>query len=170
LKNLSKCEFRIKNVENIKAANINIQKLTSIDELGFLEAAKIATEILSGSLPLVADLNIEVKNPNKGKAALTKLDWIVLIDDYEIANGIVNQRFEVPGGSTAIMPMHIQTDLKKVISKDTGKFLVNFAFNLVDKNDKPTRISIKAKPTIMVGKKEITYPNYILVKDVFTSK
>jgi len=170
LKNLSKCEFRIKSVENISAANIDVQKFKNISDLSFLDAAKITTGILSGTLPLTADLNIEVKNPNKGKASLTKLDWIALIDDYEIANGIVNQKLEILGGKTGIMPIHIQTDLKKVISKESGQFLVNFAFNLVDRNDKPTRISIKAKPTLKFGKTEFTYPNYILVKDVFTSK
>ncbi|NVO01411.1 MAG: LEA type 2 family protein [Bacteroidetes bacterium] len=169
LKNLSKCEFRIKSVENISASNVKVQKLKDISDLSFMDAAKITTGILSGTLPLSADLNVEVRNPNKGTAALTKLDWIVMIDDYEIANGIIDKRIEIPGGGTAIMPIHVQTDLKKIISKDSGTFLVNFAFNLVDKNDKPTRISIKAKPTLKIGKSEITYPNYILVKDVFTS-
>jgi len=41
--------------------------------------------------------------------------------------------------------------------------------NLADTGNRPTRVSIKVKPTILVGAMEINYPGYFTVKHDFTS-
>lgn len=163
--NLLTCDFRLASAENITLGGINVQKIKSFNDLTFVDGAKLLANVVSGSLPLNFTLNVEARNPNKDKAALSKLDWIAMIDDTEIATGTTAKRVEIaPNNGTGIFPIQINADLVKLLSGQSGKNIVNFGLNLVDAGSRPTRISLKAKPTIMVGGTSIQYPGYITIK------
>jgi len=163
--NLLTCDFRLASAENITLGGVNVQKIKSFNDLTLVDGAKLLAFVTSGSLPLNFTLNVEARNPNKEKAALSKLDWIALIDDTEIAQGTTAKRVEInPNGGTGNFPIQINADLVKLLSGQSGKNIVNFALNLVDAGNRSTRISLKAKPTIMVGNTSIQYPGYITIK------
>jgi len=121
--------------------------------------------------PLNFTLNVEVKNPNPGTAGLTKLDWILFIDDIQMVSGVNEQRVQIPGnGGTGTIPLTIGVNLKEVLKGKSGDAIANFGLNLAGAGNKPTRITLKAKPTIMVGSQYIAYPGYLTVQNEFTSK
>jgi hypothetical protein len=169
MQNMAKCEFRIKNVENIQLADISIQDKNSYQDLSILDAAKITSVIAGGTLPLNLRLNVDVKNPNSTSAAMNKLEWILMIDDIQMLNGTSNQRVEIAPNGTSTLPLDMRVNLKEVLSGESGNTLLNFAFNLADAGGAPTRITLKAKPTIMIGQFPLTYPGYINIKKDFTS-
>jgi len=169
MQNMTKCEFRIKNVENIQLASIDIQNKKSYQDLSILDAAKITSAVAGGTLPLDLRLNVDVKNPNSTTAAMNKLEWILMIDDTQMLNGVSNKRVEIAPNATSTLPLDMRVDLKEVLSGESGSSLLNFAFNLADAGGAPTRITLKAKPTIMVGSIPLTYPGYINIKKDFTS-
>jgi len=167
---LSKCEFRLKSVEGLSLAGVNIQNLTSFSQLNLLDAAKITSAVAGGNLPLGLTLNVDIKNPNKMQAAMNKLEWIFIIDDIEMLNGAVNKRVEIaPGGGITTLPIDMKMDLKKILSGSSGNALLNFGFNLAGAGNKPTRITLKAKPSILIGNSTIQYPGYINIRNEFTS-
>jgi hypothetical protein len=167
MKNFGKCEFRIESARNMKLAGVNIQDKKSLQDLTIMEMTKIGGVIAGGTLPLNFDLKIEVKNPNPVMAAMNKLDWILLIDDIEMTRGILNQRIEVPAGSLANFPVFINLDLMKSLNGKSGDALINFAMNLAGTGSRPTRIKLKAKPTIMIGSTPVEYPGYITIRQEF---
>jgi hypothetical protein len=167
MKNFGKCEFRIESARNMKLGGISIQGKDAVSDLSLYEMGKIGGVIAGGTLPLTFDLNIEAKNPNPVVAAMNKLDWILLIDDIEMARGILNQRIEVPAGSFANFPVFINLDLMKSINGKSGEALINFAMNLAGTSSRPTRIKLKAKPTIMIGSTPVEYPGYITIRQEF---
>jgi hypothetical protein len=167
MKTFAKCEFRIESARNMKLAGVNIQEKHSMSELSFTDAAKIAGVLAGGTLPLTFDLNIEVKNPNPGMAAMNKLDWILIIDDIEMTRGILNQRIEIPANTVTSFPVAMSLDLMKSLNGKSGDALINFALNLAGTGSQPTRIKLKAKPTIMVGTTLIEYPGYITIRQEF---
>lgn len=170
LKNLSKCQFRINTVKNITLAGVNIQSIRRFSDLNLKDAAKVGTALASGNLPLGMTVNLEVKNPNKQLAAMNRLEWIALVDEYEVLNGIVSQRVEVePNGGVATVPLAISTNLRSVL-KALGKAeILDFGMGLTDQSDRPSRVALKLKPTIMVGKHSVQYPGWLTVKREFTS-
>ena len=110
----SKCDFRLKSVNNLKLASVNIQNIKNLSNLNILNAAKIATAYSSGQFPLEFILNVEVRNPNPTNAAMNKLDWILLIDDLEMVSGINNQRVNVsPNGGVSTLPLSIIFEANK---------------------------------------------------------
>jgi hypothetical protein len=171
MKNLLYCDFRLATIENVNMAGIDVQKIKSFTDLSFVDGAKLLAAVASGSLPLNFTLNVEAKNPNGEKAALNKLDWLLLIDDIQVAEGTTTQRVEIPpANGTGIFPLQIRTDLAKVLSGQSGKNVVNLGLNLVGYGNKPSRITLKAKPTIMIGNMAMQYPGYISIKNEFGSK
>lgn len=163
----AKCEFRIESARNINLGGVNIQNKHSVSDLTIMEGAKIAGVVAGGKLPLTFDLNTGVKNPNQKLAAMNKLDWILLIDDIEMTRGILNQRIEIPANGTITFPVAMSLDLMKSLNGKSGDALINFALNLSGTGSRPTRIKLKAKPTIMVGTTPVQYPGYITIQQEF---
>jgi hypothetical protein len=170
--NLTKCEFRLNSVDQLRLAGVNIQQVRQLSDLNFMDAAKITAAAASGgNLPLNFTLNVEVKNPNSAAAGLNKLDWILLIDDIEMTTGVNNQRVQVAAnGGTAIIPLNIGIDLRQALQGKSADAIANFGLNLAGAGNRPTRITLKAKPTIMVGSQTISYPGYLTVQNEFTSR
>lgn len=170
LQNLAKCEFRLNSVENIRLAGVNIQDVKSLNQIGISDVAKLSAAYLGNNLPLDLKLNMDARNPNPTAAALSALDWIFLIDDIEMTRGITNQRFQIPANQTTTIPLLLNFDLKKVLTGKSQNALVNFALNLAGSGNTPTRLALKAKPTIQIGSVNIPYPSYLTIKTEYTSK
>ncbi len=170
LANLSKCEFRLKSIENIQLAGVNVQNISTMNQMGVTDIAKLASSFLTNEFPLNFKLNVDVKNPNPSAAAMTALDWILFIDDVQMTQGILNQKYSVPASGNTTIPMIMNFDLKKVLTGKSKDAVINFALNLAGQGGKPTRLMLKAKPTLNVGGVSLQYPSYLSVKTDFTSK
>ena len=167
---LGKCEFRTTTLENPELAGVDVSRIGSFSDIGFTDMAIITASILKGDLPLDFTLNIEARNPNPATAALNRLEYMAYIDDVQIATGALNERIEIPAnGGVAKIPLQLHTDLIDLMKGDSRQAIVNFGLNLADAGNKPTRVSIKVKPTILVGAIEIAYPGYFTVKYDFSS-
>ena len=167
---LEKCEFRVTTLENPTLAGVDVSDINSFGDFGFADMGILTASIMKGVLPLDFTLNIEARNPNPATAAMNRLEYIALIDDVQIASGALDKRIEIPSsGGIATIPLRLTTDLIEILKKDSRQALVNFGLNLADAGNRPTRVSIKVKPTILVGGIEIVYPGYFDVHYDFSS-
>ena len=167
---LGKCEFRMTTLENPEIAGVDVSQIRSLADLNFVDMGIISASILTGDLPLSFILNVEVRNPNPAMAALNRLEYIAFIDDVQVAGGSLDRRIEIPSnGGVSTIPLRMNIDLIDILKKDSRQTLVNFGLNLADAGNRPTRVSLKVKPTILVGSMEINYPGYFTVKHDFTS-
>lgn len=166
---LSKCQFRLSTLTNTKLAGVNVQNIKSYKDMSLVDVTKVTAAYATGNLPLSFTLNVEVKNPNTTAAGMSKLDWILLIDDLEVLTGVTEQRITIPAnGGTAVLPLNLSFDLLKVIEARNVESLANFGLNLAGAGNRPTRVTLKAKPAIYVGSSPITYPDYITINNEFT--
>lgn len=167
---LGKCEFRLTTLVDPEIAGVDVSQIRSFTDMSLVDMGIISASFLKGTLPLSFTLNVEVRNPNPAMAALNRLEYLAFIDDVEVASGQLDRRIEIPanGGVTTI-PLILNTDLINIMKKESRQALVNFGLNLADAGNRPTRVSIKVKPTILVGAMEINYPGYFTVKHDFTS-
>lgn len=168
MSNLTKCDFRIESVQQLKLAGINVQNVKTVSDLNMFDAAKVASALSSQNFPLDFMLNIEAKNPNTIAAGMTKIDWILLIDDIEMTQGILDQQITIPANNgTAIIPMQMHVDLQEALKGKSADAVINFGMNLAGSGNKPTRFTLKMKPTITVGGIPIAYPGYLNIKTEF---
>jgi hypothetical protein len=169
-KTFAKCEFRLRSVTDLHLADINIQKVKSVSDLSLKKAAQLMAALKGGKpLPLTFTLNIQARNPNKEVAAMNKLEWILLVDDHEMARGVLEETVQVLPDSAAEFPLKISSDLEKSLSGASRESMLKLAFNLVGEGNAPTHILAKLKPTIVIAGVSIAYPGYIDVQKEFTS-
>ena len=169
--NLVNCDFQIRSVENVNLGGVNFQYVNSISDLGISDMTRLLAIFASPSFPLSLQINIIGRNPNASSAGLNRLEWILFIDDSQMTTGILDKPFVIPANNgTAIIPVAIGMDLKQALKGESAQALINFAMNLAGVGSKASRIKIKIKPTIMIGKSPLTYPGYITVRTEFTGK
>lgn len=162
---LINCDFRIRSVENVNLAGINVQHISNIKDLTWNDATKLMTAVASTSFPLSFQLNFEARNPNPTAAGMNQLEYIIFIDDIQMTSGFLNKSFTIPpNNGTAIIPMLITTDLKKVLQGKSLDAIVNFGLNLSGAGNTPTRFKVKLRPSILINGKSLSYPGYITVK------
>lgn len=166
----TRCEFRMKDIQRIRLAGVNLQGKTSIGDFKISDMAVFTRYALGNTLPLDMVLQIEAKNPNRQPAALNKVEWIAYLDDLEMMTGIVNERIVIPpDNGTGIIPLHIQLDMKRVLKSSSANAIANLALNMMNIGEKESRLTVKIKPTILIGSVTLDYPGYIRVTKSFTS-
>ncbi len=168
--NLVNCQFRISSVSNVTVGGVNVTSYKSVKDLNFADVAKITAAAAKSNFPLTMTLNLEGKNPNTASAGLNRIDYILFIDDIQMTAGYVEKSFTIPpNNGTAMIPLNFTFDLKQVLQGKTLDAIINFGFNLAGVGNKPTRISIKLKPSIMIGPTQLEYPGYLTVGTEFGS-
>jgi len=160
--NIVKCDFRMHSLKNPTLAGIDVQRIKNFSDLSMMQAGKLTTAYLGGNVPLAFQLNLEAKNPNASEAKMAQFDWILKIDDIQIATGTNQNEYIIPANEgTQMIPLNISVNLLDILNKETKNTLFNFGLNLADASEKPTRVSVQLKPTVYVSGIPITYPGYI---------
>ena len=168
MKNLANCDFRIESAQNLNLAGVYVENIRTWSDLSLLDAQKLLVAMAGSSVPLSMTLNIQAQNPNPDPAGMYKLEWILFIDDIQMAQGEFNQQVTIPGnGGMATIPVQLTFDLKQVLSGRSGKAIINFGLNLAGVGNTPTRIKARIKPSIMIGQTPLAYPGYITIKTEF---
>lgn len=167
---LASCDFRIRSVDHVSLAGVEMQYIHSISDLGIADVARIMGGFASPVFPLSMQLNIEGRNPNQRPAGLSKLEWILFIDDIQMTSGIFDKPFTIPALSSSDIPMEIGLDLKQVLSGKSATAMLNFCMNLTGVGNTPTRFKIKLKPTMIINGKPRTFPGFITVHTSYSSK
>ncbi len=167
---LTKCEFKLQSVDNVRVSGIDLQGKNKISDIKMMDVAKLATSFGSGKLPLDLTFNIEARNPGATTAAISKFQWIALIDNTEIAANTVTKRVEIAPNATSTIPLSISCDLRSFFTKETMNSLINLGINIAGSGNEQSRLAIKIKPTIMLGAIEYPYPGYITLNKTFKAQ
>lgn len=167
---LKTCEFRLYSFQDPSVCGIDLSNRRSLSDFTFLDGQMIAANLLRGTLPFAITVNMEVKNPGTNTAAVNSIEWIAYVDDLEVASGVVDRRVEIaPSGGLAIVPVKIEADLIDYMEGNNPNTILNFAMNLVGTSDQPSNLSMKIKPSLLVGKKKVHYPGFFTVTHEFSS-
>ena len=171
MKTFARCEFRLKNIQDVTLAGVDITNVDQLSDLSFPEASNITMTAMQGKLPLFFQLNVEVRNPNDQKASMNRFLWDLFIDNNLITSGKVTKDVSVePNGGISVMPIEVGVDLFEVLSGESADAIINFAMNLAGNGGSPTRIKLRAKPTIYVAMTQVDYPGWITIEQEFVSE
>ena len=172
-KALGDCRFAIASADSIFLSGVDVRKFRSLEDSNPLRYPQIATGLLTKSVPLSARINIDITNPTNKKAAINQLEYRILLADQELFNGYLNQRIEVaPGGGQTRIPVKLSTNAYKLLTDaSTQGAFTDLMRSMGGASDaKPTRLTIKIKPTLALGDKNVNYPGYITIDQDVTSK
>jgi LEA14-like dessication related protein len=166
----TKCEFRLISVQDPFLCNIDVSQKSSWTDFSFSEGNRIAGQLLNKSLPFDITVNVEAKNPGNTVASVSSIEWIAYIDDLQVAQGMVQEQVKVaPSGGRTLIPVKVHADLIDFLEGDNSLSMLNFALNLVNAGDASSRVSLKIKPSVLVGSQSVQYPGYFTITHEFSS-
>jgi LEA14-like dessication related protein len=167
---MTQCKYEYSSISNLNLAGVNLQNVSSLSSLNPLSAANLLSAFVSpgGALPLHFTLNLNVTNPGVQTALLNGMSYILEIDGIEMTQGTLNTQFQVASGQKTLMPIQMGFDLRQVLSGKSAEAIKNLAFNFAGIGNASSNVTVRLKPTFMVGGQALSSPNYIPVS--FTLK
>ena len=152
-------QYSLKNVSNVTVAGVNVKNITD-GNIKAADVVKLSAAILSKNVPLVMDVNVNVKNPTTSNASLTNMDWICEIDGTQFANGTTNKTYTISPNATTAVPLSVNTDIYSMFSKDGLESLKTFV-NSFNNDGTSSKVALKIKPSVNIGGVSVPAPNYI---------
>ena len=150
------CKYELGNLSNPGIAGIKLDNVTGVENLNAASILKLTAAILAGSLPMSVDVNIKATNPNSTQAKMAGLEWALDLDNSNLLTGMVDRPISVPAnGGQATIPFNIQMDVMKLLQGQSKDNIFNFVNNLLNVGESSSRVSLRIKPSIMVGNQAI---------------
>lgn len=169
---LEKCNYSIKSADSVYLAGKDISKLVKNKTLELSSVPGLALAMFRKNIPLSANVKLSINNPTSKTAAINQFDYIILIKGQELAAGSVDRKISVEPGATTIVPVQINSNIYSFLSN--GKIIEELVAFMGGTESGPGEkkglITIKIRPSFMVGNKLIKYPGYISIDKELSSK
>lgn len=168
---LEKCTYKLLSAEQITVGGTNVGNIMNMEELNLASLPGLALGLLTQDVPLKAKLNLEIKNPTTTAAAINDFEYKVLINNQELATGLVNQPVEVQPGGTTVVPVNINLNAYKFISnRQVMQEIAAFLQAGSDSTEKKGQLTLKIKPSIKVAGALVKYPGFFTIDKEISSK
>ena len=159
--NFANCTFNFNNVNQIEMLGVNLSKGMTKESLNVSQLLALTNAIMSKSLPVSFNVNLNVSNPNSIAASMSKMDYILTLNGKQVVSTTMSKAISVPANSSNMVSIPITTDLFQLFSGESADAIVNLAFKLAGANSNPVNVGIKVKPYITVNGQSLPYPDYI---------
>ncbi|SDZ95369.1 NDR1/HIN1-like protein [Pedobacter hartonius] len=167
IKALEKCTYRVVSATNLSVAGTDVKRLMNNQDLNLASLPALAFGLLRKDVPLRATLNMEISNPAGNLAAINQFEYKILINNQELADGFVDQQVSIPAGQTVVVPVAMNVNVYQFISNAR---VMSEISDFIRGGDKKGLVTLKIRPSIMVGGTLIKYPGYISIDKEFSSK
>lgn len=170
LKAFEKCTYDIVSADSVYVGNVDISELVNRNGFDLAKMPGLVLSMLRKDVPLKARLYLKVQNPTNSEAAINQFEYKVLHKNVELANGFVSQKISVPSnGGVTTVPININSNIYHVLSDPkTQKAFSDFISD--GKAEKKAVLTLKIKPTLDFGNRQIQYPGYITIDKEITNK
>lgn len=157
IKAFENCKFEVRQVDSVYLAGMDVERLL---QKGDFNPGNIAFAMLSKDVPLTGLVHMQISNPGKDLAGINEFQYRILIKDQELANGVIDQKIKIAAGESMSVPVKVQSNVYGLLSN--GKVLEEL-LNFISKKQETsnTEFTIKLKPTIAIGNKQVNYPGWI---------
>jgi len=161
---LKRVDFSIAGVQDGRLAGVDLRRIANYEDLNVVEIGRIALAVSRRDVPLDLTVLVRADNPadNRTAATMVKLQWTLLLDDRETVSGVLDTTVTMPPGQTAYIPLPMRVNLRQFFD-GPAQSLVNLAASVAGVSSRPTKIAIRAVPTIHTALGDITYPNPITI-------
>ena len=161
---LRQVDFSLAGVQRGRLAGVELSRIASYRDLSATEIARIALAVAQKDLPLEFQLDVRAENPadNRVTATLVRLAWTLLLNDKETINGVIDTTYTLPPGQPVTLPFQMRLNLLQFFD-GTAQELVNLAASLAGLQADPTKITLRAVPTINTPLGPISYPTPITI-------
>lgn len=161
---LRQVDFDLDGVGNATLAGVSLERIASYESLSILEVGRLALAATRREVPLEFDVGVRALNPstNTTSATLSRLSWALLLDDQETIEGTLDSSHTLLPGEPVVIPLRMSLNLVDFFD-GSAESLVNLAAGIAGMDADPTRVALRAVPTIDTPLGPIQYPSPITV-------
>ena len=161
---LRQVDFSLGAVRNGRLAGVELSRVRTSRDVSALDLARLGYAVARKDLPLEFVLDVRGENPaaNNVTATMVRLAWTLFLNDRETIHGVLDTAIAFPPGVTTTMPMPMRLNLMQFFD-GPAESLIDLAASLAGVSSDPTRITLKAVPTIQTPLGPISYPSPITI-------
>ncbi|HEY1025057.1 MAG TPA: hypothetical protein VGE26_07830 [Sphingobacteriaceae bacterium] len=171
LKAFEKCKYEVTAADSVYVGNMDVSQIVNKNGFDLVKMPGIVFAMLRKDVPLKARLKLKIQNPTNAEAAINQFEYKVLHKSIELASGYVNEKVRVePNGGVTTVPIDIHSNIYHVLADPKAQqAFVDFISDDGSPGKKAV-LTIKIKPTLDIGNKQIKYPGYITIDKEITNK
>lgn len=156
-------EFALDDVDGVRLAGVNIDHLSSPQQLDATSAARIGAAFARGEMPLAFVMHVGAENPSENPVAarLVRMDWTLLLDDVDTISGIFNDDRLIQPGERTRIPLSMELDLLQFFQHNLPR-LINLGFAVGGYGEQ--EVALRFRPTVTTPLGPITYPGHITIR------
>ncbi len=161
---LRQVTFALAGVRNGRLAGVDLARIRSYADLTTTDIGRISLALARKDLPIEFVVDVRAENPpdNTVTATMVRLAWSLLLNDKETISGVVDTTLALPPGVPVGIPMQMRLNLLQFF-EGPAQSLVDLAASIAGLSSDPTRIAIRAVPTIDTPIGRISYPSPITI-------
>ncbi|MFD2245507.1 hypothetical protein [Pontibacter ruber] len=166
IKAFTEAKYSLQGVSDVKVNDIDVEeRLQAQQGLSFGERDSLLAAVTSNSLQVSSTLalHVELQDSVEDRSlTVTKLEWLLLVDEEEALTGTINETIVLQEGLNTIP---IKTPVGIAVSENQQNYAgLNRLISLVSKkSDIRQHITLKIKPTIQTPVGAIESPRFITV-------
>ena len=141
--------------------NVSMDGKRSLKDLSPTDFTTISRGLM-GEMPITFTANVKINNPNNQKAELSALEWILLIKDVEVANGVIDKKIKIAPNQSITVPIDVETNTR-ILKKFSLTEIKNIIFNISNSKGLPQNSTLKVKPAFKIGNTMIKAPMYYTI-------
>lgn len=172
IKALENCTYKITSVRQVSIAGTDVKKLMDQQSFSLTNLPGIALGLLRKDIPLKANLNLEITNPSGNLAAINQFEYKILVNNTDLAEGTVNQNVSIGQNQTVTVPVQLVSNIYGLVSNGNifNDIIKAAQKGSSSKDEKLGLLTIKIRPTFMLGNTPVKYPGYITINKDISSK
>lgn len=157
--------FTLSYVEVLEIGGVDVSDIDNKAGLNVGDIMTLTGRMFSGGMPSKLKAYIKVENNTDKIAAIAGMEWILLMNGVEYANGVIDDRVEVKPFSSKIFPVRADVDLMRVLESESLPQILKVVFNINDTEAfNKLGVELKIKPYYRSGTNLKKYPGYIILK------
>lgn len=161
---LRSVDFALDHVSDARLAGVDLARIRAYEDLSASELARVGTALARGDVPFDFQLHVRALNPadNTVEARLLQMDWTLLLEDRETVSGSVLREIVMQPGVPADIPIDISLDVADFFQKN-ARDMIELVLAASGAGGRPTRIALRAQPTIDTPLGPMTYPRPVTI-------
>ncbi len=157
--------FTLIEVEVLEIGGVEISELNDASNLDAGDMITLVGRMFSGELPSKLRARVEVENTAGERAAISGLEWHLLMKDKEYANGIVDKEVVVEAHSKKEFFLKADVDFLAVLQSESLPQILKVVFNMDDSEEiDKLDIALRIKPYYKSGGGIKEYPGFITIR------
>jgi len=157
--------FAFERISDVRLAGIPIGPETGFSSLGLADAARLASAIGAGQVPIELVAHVGASNPasNSVSARMVALDWTLFVEDRQALQGALGTPVAIAPGKTVDVPLAVRLDLLG-LGSGGARDLFDLARSIAGYGGARKDVRLELVPTIETSLGAMRYPAPVVVR------